>query len=228
MERHAEQALIAKAAKGDRSAAETLVKEHQGGLYAYILRMSGRPDVAEDVVQEAFIRALTHLDRFDPRFRFTTWLFTIGRRVFLNICDRKKAMNGLTCEDWDERQERSSAESAKVEGADTGAIRDALQTALMELPSDQREVVVLFHQHGWPIAIVASHLEMPIGTVKSHLHRGRQKLREILLSHPSILSGSIVPSSWLTSEDPLDSTNASAVGLGPLGPGFGTGMGVRA
>lgn len=198
MEKNAEQNLISRAASGDRSAAEILVREHQSGLYSYILRLSGRADVAEDVVQEAFIRALTHLDRFDSRFRFTTWLFTIARRVFLNICDRKSARTGMSCEDWDARGGSSSEhDSGGMERGDSTLVRDALQAALMELPQDQREVVVLFHQQGWPIAVVAEHMEMPVGTVKSHLHRGRHRLREILLKNPAILSGSIVPSSWL-------------------------------
>lgn len=197
MEREAEQALIAKAASGDRAAAERLVREHQGGLYSYILRLSGRPDIAEDVVQEAFIRALTHLDRFDTRFRFTTWLFTIARRVFLNICDRKSARTGYTSEHWDDRPGATPGEIKVDSEGEATRVRDALQVALLELPQVQREVVVLFHQQGWPIAIVAEHLELPVGTVKSHLHRGRQKLREILLKNPAVLSGSIVPTSWL-------------------------------
>lgn len=198
MERNAEQNLISRAASGDRSAAEILVREHQGGLYSYILRLSGRADIAEDVVQEAFIRALTHLDRFDSRFRFTTWLFTIARRVFLNICDRKSARTGMSCEEWDSRSgPDAERHSSEVEQGDGNQVRDALQAALMELPQEQREVVVLFHQQGWPIAVVAEHMEMPEGTVKSHLHRGRHRLREILLKNPAVLSGSIVPTSWL-------------------------------
>lgn len=198
MERNAEQNLISRAASGDRSAAEILVREHQGGLYSYILRLSGRADMAEDVVQEAFIRALTHLDRFDTRFRFTTWLFTIARRVYLNICDRKRARTGMSCEEWDARGgPQSERHSSSMEQSDASLVRDALQAALMELPPDQREVVVLFHQQGWAIAVVAEHMEMPVGTVKSHLHRGRQRLREILLKNPAILSGAIVPTSWL-------------------------------
>jgi RNA polymerase sigma-70 factor, ECF subfamily len=198
MDRHAEQSLIARAAAGDRAAAESLVKAHQGGLYSYILRLSGRTDIAEDVVQEAFIRALTHLDRFDSRFRFTTWLFTIARRVFLNICDRKSARTGLSDESWNEcRGPELAGRACNSESGDTSHVRDALQAALMELPQDQREVVVLFHQQGWPIAIVAEHLNMPVGTVKSHLHRGRQRLRQTLLKNPAFLTGSIVPASWL-------------------------------
>ncbi|MEO1130910.1 MAG: sigma factor, partial [Planctomycetota bacterium] len=73
MERAEEVRTIELATAGDRAAAEKLIRAHQASLYAYILRLSGRPDVAEDVVQDAFVRVLTNLHRFDPRYRFSTW-----------------------------------------------------------------------------------------------------------------------------------------------------------
>ncbi len=83
-----ERALIRRVVAGDRAAAEELVRAHQSGLYAYMLRMSRRPEIAEDVVQEAFVRALTHIERYDPRFRFSTWLFTIAKRLYVNAQQR--------------------------------------------------------------------------------------------------------------------------------------------
>ena len=174
-----EQRLIRQAAAGDREAAEELIKLHQTSVYAYILRLSGRSDVAEDIVQEAFVRVLTNLDRFDPRFRFSTWLFTIARRVFLNVCekrrpvsdsDRMSELSGRSCgvnRAWDEQDDQDHT-------------RDRVQRALMVLSLEQREVIVLFHQHDWPIWLISEHLGMPEGTVKSHLHRGRAKLRDAL------------------------------------------------
>src|SRR5215470_10137955 len=90
MTRAEERALIERAIAGDRAAAEACVRAHQASLYAYMLRMSGRPDVAEDIVQDAFVRALTNLDRFDFRFRFSTWLFTIAKRLYVNACQKHK------------------------------------------------------------------------------------------------------------------------------------------
>lgn len=190
MDRKLENKLIAAAARGDRPAAEALIKAHQGPLYSYILRMSGRPELAEDVVQEAFVRVLANLDRFDTRYRFSTWLFTIARRVFLNILDKKQAKNG-----YDETHERATdtplpgiagkgapnaPDSPAVVSDSQSVVKDALQSALLTLPSVQREVVILFHQSDWPIWLVAEHLQLPVGTVKSHLHRGRERLRVAL------------------------------------------------
>ncbi len=186
MNKSQELRLIRKAAAGHRDSAEQLVQTFQGSLYGYILRISGRPDVSEDVVQEAFVRVLTNLDRFDPRFRFSTWLFTIGRRVYFNMCEKKKPLSDSAgLETW---RDVSDSGNGRIDRADTTtACRDVLQAELMRLPSDQREVVVLFHQHEWPIALIAEHTGMPVGTVKSHLHRARIKLRDGLTHRPEPL-----------------------------------------
>jgi len=176
-----EQRLIRKAAAGDKAAAEGLIRAHQRSLYAYLVRLTGRNDLAEDVTQEAFVRVLMNLDRFDPRFRFSTWLFTIARRLFLNIIEKRKPMNGSdSMGSWaaDDRRPEKAVSAAEH----TIVSRDALQVALMSLSLDQREVVILFHQQDWPIWLIAEHLQMPEGTVKSHLHRGRIRLRDLLSS----------------------------------------------
>ena len=64
------------------------------------------------------------------------------------------------------------------------ARRSIIQSALLALSTDQREIIVLFHQLEWPIALIAQHLDMPEGTVKSHLHRGRQRLRKAITEMP--------------------------------------------
>lgn len=179
MTRQEEAKLIARAAAGDARAAETFIRAHQQSLFAYILRLSGKPDVAEDIVQEAFVRVLTNLHRFDSRFRFSTWLFTIARRLYVNACQKHKPAYDTdvvgACQGGTARPETT------VMRSETGALaKDALQRALLQLSGQQREILVLFHQLDWPISLIAQHVGMPEGTVKSHLHRGRKALRRIL------------------------------------------------
>jgi RNA polymerase sigma-70 factor (ECF subfamily) len=179
VEQKQEQKLIRDAAAGDRDAAGELIRLHQTSVYAYILRMCGRRELAEDIVQEAFVRVLTNLDRFDTKYRFSTWLFTIARRVFLNMCEKRRPVSD---------SDRVSEASGRSCGVNTGwdeqdhreHNKDLVQRALMVLSLEQREVIVLFHQHDWPIWLIAEHLGMPEGTVKSHLHRGRMRLRDSL------------------------------------------------
>jgi RNA polymerase sigma-70 factor, ECF subfamily len=179
LDQRREQKLIRKAAAGDREAAGELIQIHQGSVYAYILRLSGRPELAEDIVQEAFVRVLTNLDRFDPQYRFSTWVFTIARRVFLNTCEKRRPQ--FNSEYVDGVAGRTCAINEDLDTADEHVhTKDAVQNALMALSLEQREVIILFHQHDWPIWLIAEHQKMPEGTVKSHLHRGRTRLREAL------------------------------------------------
>lgn len=179
MDRTTEQDLIHNALAGDRSAAAALVQAHQASLYAFMLRRCGRPEMAEDVVQEAFVRALTNLHRFDTRFRFSTWLFTIAKRLHCNLVQKcapayDSDLVAFSADDLHDGDDALEAEEHRTR------TRSDLDEALGRLPETQREIVVLFHQCDWPIARIAEHYLMPAGTVKSHLHRGRRKLRVAL------------------------------------------------
>jgi len=181
MERAEEIRVIERAVAGDRQAAERLIREHQASLFAYILRLSGRREVAEDVVQDAFVRVLTNLHRFDPRFRFSTWLFTIAKRLYVNANQKLRPVyDSDTVGSAGGAQDEPIRPAAEHESI--MAARTALDSALLTLTPDQREIVILFYQHDWPIAQIATHMGMPEGTIKSHLHRGRAKMRKAIES----------------------------------------------
>lgn len=182
MTRNEERMLIEGACAGDDACAERLIRAHQASLYAYMLRQCNRPEIAEDIVQDAFVRALTNLQRFDFRFRFSTWLFTIAKRLYVNACQKHKpaydsdvvgAFEGIG----------GRPEAPTIEDEVTRNAKLALREALASLAEEQREIIVLFHQLDWPISLIAEYMDMPEGTVKSHLHRGRQKMRRLLADH---------------------------------------------
>jgi RNA polymerase sigma-70 factor, ECF subfamily len=175
MTRQEERQFIERILAGDRRAAEQFIRAHQGSLYSYMLRMSGRPEVAEDIVQDAFVRALTNLSRFDFKFRFSTWLFTIAMQKHKPAYDSDAVS---ACRSHGLRPEASTETTELVDNA-----KAALDWALSQLSEDQREIVVLFHQLEWPICQIAEYMDMPEGTVKSHLHRGRRTMRRALLDH---------------------------------------------
>lgn len=188
MTRRHERALVRKVLAGDREAAEALVKGFQDSLYAYMLRVSGRPEIAEDVVQEAFVRALTNLTRYDERFRFSTWLFTIAKRLYVNAQQRLAPSydsdvvgNAPSRSGTGETREFLSLESS--DGA-----RAVLKDAMAALSPDQREVVILFYQLNWSVEQVSEYLDLPAGTIKSHLHRARARLREAIEANPQMLN----------------------------------------
>jgi len=174
-----EHAMIRRAKKGDGQAIEALIRAHQEALYAFMLRMSGRPDVAEDIVQEAFVRVLKNLDRFDTRFRFSTWLFTIAKRLYVNAMQKHRPTYDSDVVNAREGEGDSPGQGA-ARRETVGNLRTVLDFALRELAPLQREIILLFHQQNWPITEIAVYLEMPEGTVKSHLHRARKRMKKAI------------------------------------------------
>ena len=183
MDRKTERNLIERAIEGDRGAAGDLIRGHQASVYAYLLRMSGKPHLAEDIAQEAFVRVLKNIHRFDFRYRFSTWLFTIARRLYLNAVQKHRPAYDTEFVSTAPGSPGFPSDPAVVSEA-RDARRSIIQSALLALSTDQREIIVLFHQLEWPIALIAQHLDMPEGTVKSHLHRGRQRLRKAIGEMP--------------------------------------------
>lgn len=184
MEKAREHELIRKAKAGDGKAIEAIIRAHQDALYAFILRLSGRPDVAEDIVQEAFVRVLKNLDRFDPRFRFSTWVFTIAKRLYVNAMQKHApSFDSDIVGGWKGDAETPGTTSVRSEHRDR--LRTAIDDALEQLNPQQREIVLLFHQQSWGIAEIAVHLDMPEGTVKSHLHRARKRMKKHMLAQPA-------------------------------------------
>ena len=185
MLKSSEQAMVRKAKAGDGKAIEALIRAHQEALYAFMLRMSGRPDVAEDIVQEAFVRALRNLDRFDTRFRFSTWLFTIAKRLYVNSIQKHRPTydSDVVGEHHGAGQSpgHQAAQSEMIQN-----VRDLIEVALQRLTPQQREIILLFHQQNWPITEIAGHLRMPEGTVKSHLHRARKRMKNAIVASRSM------------------------------------------
>ncbi|MEM0983936.1 MAG: RNA polymerase sigma factor [Planctomycetota bacterium] len=179
MTRDEERQLIERAIAGDRGAAAACIQAYERSLYAYLLRMSGKPDIAEDICQEAFVRVLTHIERFDFRYRFSTWLFTIAKRLYLNYAQKMKPAYDTETVSGRRGKDAPPAEPVMAQERQT-VRRSAIDEAMQQLSMEQREILVLFHQQDWPISLIAGHLDMPEGTVKSHLHRGRKKLRDLL------------------------------------------------
>ncbi|MFO0873757.1 MAG: RNA polymerase sigma factor [Phycisphaerales bacterium] len=178
-----ERRLIRKAQTGDGAAIESLIRGHQDALYAFMLRMSGRPDVAEDMVQEAFVRVIRNLDRFDTRFRFSTWLFTIARRLYVNHMQKlRPSPDSDVVDGMGDRGESPGGATARHESLVN--LRTVIDEALQVLTPLQREIVLLFHQQTWSITDIAAHLTMPEGTVKSHLHRARRRMQRSISASP--------------------------------------------
>jgi len=119
------------------------------------------------------------LDRFDERFRFSTWLFTIGKRLLVNHQQKMKPLPDSEVVEFRAGDARTPAtETEEIER--TQRVSDLVKVALESLVSPQREIVLLFHQQNWSVQQIARELAMPEGTIKSHLFRARRRMLEAI------------------------------------------------
>jgi RNA polymerase sigma-70 factor (ECF subfamily) len=171
MSSHEEARLIAAARAGDGAAFAELVARHQQALRGFLRRYVGHWGDADDLAQEAFVTAWSRLDRFEARSSFRTWVCGIGYRI---ARDAKRAHGRAQTRDAEWLETQGEVEQAPIED------RIALAEAMAELPQDQRAVVALCLGEGFSHAEAADALRMPLGTVKSHVTRGRERLLQAL------------------------------------------------
>ena len=164
--------VVLLAAGGDAGAFEELVRRHERKAYNLAYRMLGRPEDARDATQDAFVSAYRRLPDFRGQAAFGTWL----HRITVNACYdmlRKRQREP-------ELSETPEVEDPVADPADTAAAVADVQAALLTVPPEFRAVLIMCDVEDLPYDAVAEALEVPVGTVKSRLHRGRVALADAL------------------------------------------------
>lgn len=177
-------ALVLRAQAGELPAFNQLVLRYQDHAYSLALRMLGAQEPAEDATQEAFVRAWQRLDSFRGG-SFRAWLFTIvanQARDELRRRGRRPQTSLDAARDDPDRADLDPADSDPLPDSvvEQTELRDALHRALMELPEDWRQIVLLSDVHGLDYQEIADSTGLALGTVKSRLSRARARLREII------------------------------------------------
>ncbi|MEP7071972.1 MAG: sigma-70 family RNA polymerase sigma factor [Verrucomicrobiota bacterium] len=162
---------------GDQHAFGELVRRHQSPVRG-LLRQLTRSDVelADDLAQETFIRAYKHIGSFRGEAKFSTWLFRIAYNLFREHARKRKELVGI-----DEGQLEAEADPRVVDPA----LRHDLMDALGQLPLSERTAVLLCCQNGLSHDEASRVLDIPLGTVKTNVLRGREKLKKILAAWSS-------------------------------------------
>jgi RNA polymerase sigma-70 factor (ECF subfamily) len=183
-----ETTAIERVLDGDKEAYALLVERYTGSLYRYLLRMVRDTDEAEDLVQEAFLRAYLSLASYDPTYRFSTWLFRIACNLALNRIKAQKRVISLESL----RREPDAPPVVLVDTREKGRperqveqreLARLIEECLDQLPPAYRTVVALRHVADLSYAEIALSADLPINTVRSRLHRGRERLGECLRGH---------------------------------------------
>ena len=174
--------------QGDKTAFAALIGRYQKPLFAYLGKMTLPQAVAEEIAQETFIRAWQAKETFDPeKASISTWLFTIARRLALNELDRASRR----LEVFDQVSTGSDAHSTTTDFEDgsltnpqellqKSELKNALWQALAKLSPHDRSLLALAYLKELEFAAIAEIEDIPVGTVKSRLHRIRQQLKNTL------------------------------------------------
>ena len=180
MTREREQELIAAVLAGDADSFEPLVIEHQKKIYNLALRMTGDPDDAFDVTQDAFVRAYSSLKDFRGESAFGSWLYRLASNLCLDFLRSKKRHAVLSLSDEDGELEISDLRFSPESELERAELRDAVSRGLERLPAAARQIIVMRDVSGLSYAEIAEILGLELGTVKSRIARAREKLIGIL------------------------------------------------
>ncbi|MCV2523585.1 RNA polymerase sigma factor SigW [Bacillus velezensis] len=171
--------------KGDQNAFAEIVDLYKDKIYQLCYRMLGNVHEAEDIAQEAFIRAYVNIDSFDINRKFSTWLYRIATNLTIDRIRKKKpdyyldaevaGAEGLTM------YSQIAADGVLPEDAVLSLeLSDTIQKKILKLPDKYRTVIVLKYIDELSLIEIGEILNIPVGTVKTRIHRGREALRKQL------------------------------------------------
>lgn len=173
--------LLRRACKGDVQAFEELMQSHESRIYAIALRMMGNREDAQDCAQEAMVRIYRAMGSFKGQSALATWIYRITMNTCLDELRRRKArkitsLDSLVDNGWSPTDTGDTPEEHGLRVEKQNALNQAIQS----LPDDMRAAIILRDVKGYSYDEIASILDANVGTIKSRISRGREKLREIL------------------------------------------------
>ena len=188
------EARLAKLARnGDRNAFAELVELYKDKIFHLAYRMLNNKQEAEDAVQETFLRVYTNLHRYDENQKFSTWIFRIGTNLCIDKLRRRKQTYSLDAEMTDGEgndyyamlpSDEDTPEKQLIVSETQAQIHRAIET----LPEKYKSVVILRYLHDMSLQEISDVLDMPVTTIKTRVHRGREYLRKKLEQEEQVFS----------------------------------------
>ena len=179
-----EKELIQRAGRGDAYAFEQLMTAHESRMYAVALRMCGNREDAQDCLQEAMLRVYRSLNGFKGQSSFSTWVYRITMNSCLDELRRRKSRSAASL---DAMLENGFAPSDEGDTPEESSLRSeqkrVIEKAIARLPEDMRSAIILRDIQGCSYDEIAKALGANVGTIKSRISRGREKLRAALSEH---------------------------------------------
>lgn len=167
-----EQELVAQIMDGDDFAYEQIINRYKDGLYRHCFKFTHDEDEAEDIAHEAFIEAFVHLDQYNPKYRFSTWLYKIATNLALMYLRKRR----------DVRLDEGELERvlSDLPDAHSQALYSELRDAVDELPLRYKTIVSMHYWQGKSYSEIAMHMGTSVGSVKGWMSRVKKQLKEKL------------------------------------------------
>ncbi len=183
--RRTDEQIVAAIVSGKGADFELLVRRHQGAVYNFLTRMLHDTEEALDLTQEVFLKVFCSLERFDPRFRFTTWMYRIASNAAIDHIRKRRpgmtvSLDAPASDDPGSVREVAGAGPGPDEFLQARETQDHLEDALAALPSDYRQVLLLRHHGERRYDEIAKITGLPLGTVKNRIFRAREMLRKAI------------------------------------------------
>lgn len=182
--------MVVWAQEGHESAFRELIRRYQRPVFSLVYRMLRDKELAEDLSQETFIKVLNHIDSYRPEHKFSSWIFKIANNAAIDHL-RRKELDTLSLEGAPDAvtQERQAATALQIgdraesplEEVEARELGSQIEAAVARLRPEYRACIILRHVEGRPYEEIAKILDLPLGTVKTYIHRARGELRQILM-----------------------------------------------
>jgi RNA polymerase sigma-70 factor (ECF subfamily) len=181
--------VVALAQQGREPAFRELIRRYERPVFSLIYRMVRDSTTAEDLAQDAFIKVLNHIDKYRPEFKFSSWLFKIANNIAIDHL-RRRQLDTISIDGSPNAMTASELEATSFDIADDSEnaldelaskeLGNAIEQAIGKLRPEYRNCIMLRHVEGRSYEEIAATLDLPLGTVKTYIHRARHQLREAL------------------------------------------------
>lgn len=184
-----DQEVVELARKSEETAYRELLRRYQRPVFSLIYRMVRDRELAEDLSQETFVKVLNALDRYRPEYKFSSWVFKIANNAAIDHLRRKEldtlSLEGGPDATTPERVEATALQlgdstESPLEELQARELGSTIERAIAQLRPEYRSCIILRHVEGRPYDEIAVILKLPLGTVKTYIHRARAELRESL------------------------------------------------
>jgi len=155
--------LINKAKEGNKSALNSLLKDNYNMVKGYTVKMVGDPHLAQDIIQDAMLKAVININKFEPRAKFSTWLIKIATNVYRDYLRKNKSFQLIDQSLTDRGKQVDDIVIVNYEYKE-------IMKIILKLPYEKRAVFILKHYYGYKYEEISEILGCPIGTVRSRLH----------------------------------------------------------